>query len=194
MARKEDPRYLRTRQMLCNSFIDLIELHQDYDKITVRDIVKHAGINRSTFYLHFKDKDDLFAEMKNEVILELSKSLYHPTYDFDLALQEFNDHAKPIVTLVSLSHHVQRYARFYSVMLGHGDFLKGVFDAIRTVLLKMSDSELDADYTAGGILGVISHWVRNGLKESADEMSLWLTRAVLIPVGLAFRGPEAPTA
>ncbi|WAH37289.1 TetR/AcrR family transcriptional regulator [Alicyclobacillus dauci] len=173
--------------------MDLIELHQDYGKITVRDIVKHAGINRSTFYLHFKDKDDLLAEMKNEVILELSKSLYHPTYDFGLALQQFNDHAEPISTLVRLSHHVQRHARFYSVMLDNGDFSRGVFDAIRTVLLKMCNSKLNADYTAGGILGVISHWVRNGLKESPDEMSLWLTRAVLSPVGLSFRGPEAPT-
>ena len=35
---------------------------KEYDVITVKEICKKAGVNRSTFYLHYNTKDDLLAE------------------------------------------------------------------------------------------------------------------------------------
>jgi AcrR family transcriptional regulator len=55
---KNDPRVIRTRQLLQNAFLSL-NLEKDFKKITVRDITERATVNRATFYAHFTDKYEL---------------------------------------------------------------------------------------------------------------------------------------
>lgn len=50
-----DPRVIRTRQLIINAFADLLR-QKDFNSITISDITKKATINRSTFYAHFSDK------------------------------------------------------------------------------------------------------------------------------------------
>ena len=53
-----DPRIRRTRQGLREALMELV-LEKDYRKITVTDLTSWAYINRSTFYLHYPEKDSL---------------------------------------------------------------------------------------------------------------------------------------
>jgi AcrR family transcriptional regulator len=55
MSGREDPRVLRTRQLLLQAFYDLF-LEKGFQAMTVQDITERARINRSTFYTHFEDK------------------------------------------------------------------------------------------------------------------------------------------
>lgn len=55
---KIDPRVLRTRKLIMDSFINLSE-QKDFTDITIKDITTEAMINRATFYYHFEDKYDL---------------------------------------------------------------------------------------------------------------------------------------
>ncbi len=59
-AERSDLRLQRTRGRLLKAFADLA-LKQPYESITVRGIVAHAKVSRSTFYEHFSDKDALLA-------------------------------------------------------------------------------------------------------------------------------------
>lgn len=52
---KLDPRVKRTRELLENSFLDLLG-QKGFEGITVQDITDHAQVNRATFYAHFADK------------------------------------------------------------------------------------------------------------------------------------------
>ncbi|KKB33087.1 transcriptional regulator, TetR family [Bacillus thermotolerans] len=56
---KTDPRILRTRKLIMDSFIDLSE-KKEFKDITVKDITTEAMINRATFYYHVQDKYDLW--------------------------------------------------------------------------------------------------------------------------------------
>ncbi|UPK42661.1 TetR/AcrR family transcriptional regulator [Paenibacillus pabuli] len=51
-----DPRVKRTRQLLLQSFMDLLEQKKNIYSISVQDITARATVNRSTFYAHFEDK------------------------------------------------------------------------------------------------------------------------------------------
>ncbi|WP_019464126.1 TetR/AcrR family transcriptional regulator [Dyella japonica] len=53
-----DQRIERSRAALRTAVVQLL-LQQPYDVITVDDITRHAGVARSTFYVHFEDKDEL---------------------------------------------------------------------------------------------------------------------------------------
>jgi AcrR family transcriptional regulator len=53
-----DRRVRRTRELLRRALLSLIQ-EKGYDRITVQDILDRADIGRSTFYAHYRDKDDL---------------------------------------------------------------------------------------------------------------------------------------
>jgi len=52
---REDPRVLRTRQLLLQAFSDLYS-EKGFHAITVQDITDRARVNRGTFYSHFEGK------------------------------------------------------------------------------------------------------------------------------------------
>ncbi len=56
--KKDDRRSTRTRVALRHSLIQLIQ-EKHFDEITVQDIIDRANVGRSTFYAHFRDKEDL---------------------------------------------------------------------------------------------------------------------------------------
>jgi AcrR family transcriptional regulator len=51
-----DPRVNRTRQLIMQSFTDLVEEKKNVYSISVQDITTRATVNRATFYAHFEDK------------------------------------------------------------------------------------------------------------------------------------------
>lgn len=63
-----DRRVVRTQQQLRQALYALIQ-EKPYERITVQDILDRANIGRSTFYVHFRDKDDLLLGNMPENIL-----------------------------------------------------------------------------------------------------------------------------
>jgi len=53
-----DRRVRKTRQLLREALMELT-LERGYDHVTVQDILEKADVGRSTFYAHYRDKDDL---------------------------------------------------------------------------------------------------------------------------------------
>ncbi|MFL5706619.1 MAG: TetR/AcrR family transcriptional regulator [Ktedonobacteraceae bacterium] len=50
-----DPRVKRTRQLLQQAFLELLQ-EKSFQAITVQDITERATVNRATFYAHYEDK------------------------------------------------------------------------------------------------------------------------------------------
>ncbi|ATO44541.1 TetR/AcrR family transcriptional regulator [Loigolactobacillus coryniformis] len=62
MAKKVDLRILRTKKMIFAAFMQLVE-EEGFDAVTIQEIADKAMINRTTFYAHFKDKQDLYDQI-----------------------------------------------------------------------------------------------------------------------------------
>lgn len=58
-TKKNNRQTNRTKKLLRDSLVQII-LEKHYDSITVQDILDRADVGRSTFYTHFRDKEDLF--------------------------------------------------------------------------------------------------------------------------------------
>jgi len=56
-----DRRIERTREALEGAFIRLMFEGRRYDRITIADLIARAGVGRSTFYEHYRNKDELLA-------------------------------------------------------------------------------------------------------------------------------------
>ena len=61
-ASEEDLRIVKTRRALREALVELLE-KTDYAKITVTAIAQTACVNRKTFYSHYRNVDDLVAEV-----------------------------------------------------------------------------------------------------------------------------------
>lgn len=181
--KRQDPRVTRTERLLMDALMNLI-LEEGYDAITVRDIVQKAGMNRSTFYLHFRDKQDIMSHLENDLLAQLTEALIDPTYSQESARSDYQTFGTPSKTAVALFSHVEKYAPLYRTMLVERDFRARVTHSIRQDILPLMSHELDAAFGSNGIVGVIIHWLESGMAESVTDMSLWLTRMSLFPMGI----------
>ena len=58
---KSESKYFNTARLMDEALLILLE-KKDIEEITVKEICEKAGVNRSTFYLHYDTIDDLFQE------------------------------------------------------------------------------------------------------------------------------------
>lgn len=70
MDEKEDLRVSRTKKQIYDAFFILSETKLA-EKITVKELADLAKINKSTFYLHYKDMDSLTDEILDQVICQV---------------------------------------------------------------------------------------------------------------------------
>lgn len=64
---KQDRRIRRTRKLLKDSLISLME-EKEFKNISVKDITERADLNRGTFYLHYNDTYHLLQDIEDEVL------------------------------------------------------------------------------------------------------------------------------
>ena len=65
--RKSDVRIRRTHERLGSALIALIQ-EKPIDDVTVQEVLDRASVGRSTFYLHFRDKNDLLFDQFETVL------------------------------------------------------------------------------------------------------------------------------
>lgn len=77
---KQKEKYSSTAFLMDEDLICLLN-EKDYEYITVKEICKKAGVNRSTFYLHYESIDDLLEETL-EYINKKFLDYFEDTSDF----------------------------------------------------------------------------------------------------------------
>ena len=58
----QESKYQYTASLMDEALLLLLD-QKDFDTITVKEVCKKAGVNRSTFYLHYESMNDLLEEM-----------------------------------------------------------------------------------------------------------------------------------
>ena len=75
---KSESKYFNTALLMDEALIRLLEV-KDYEYITIKEICEKAGVNRSTFYLHYETVNDLLSEclenIKKRFLIRLQRSL-----------------------------------------------------------------------------------------------------------------------
>jgi AcrR family transcriptional regulator len=195
----EDLRVRRTRKMIQEALLELT-VEKGYAAITVQDIADRAMINRSTFYRHYLDKDDLLVQYMDEVTAL--------TAEDDDAMERTFPGEKEIPTgLIKLLRHIGQHSEFYRVMLsanGHpvvtDRLRRNAEDRFRYLLTRPgivptpSKSPLDMKltYISCAGIGAITWWVENNLPCSAEELAIWVGELGTASLGFSLRKPSLP--
>jgi len=170
--RKVDERIRRTRTRLGNALIALI-LEKPIDKLTVREVLSRAGVGRSTFYLHFRDKDDLFLSVLEEGLDMWTTALTraHEKSHRVAPVAEFFGHVAGARKLYRALVDSGRIHAFFD--LAEGYFAHGIARRLREMgRANLAQRELEArsHALAGNLLSLLKWWLDRGARESPHAM------------------------
>jgi len=128
-----DRRVQKTRKLLQDALIELVA-EKGYESVTIREILDEANVGRSTFYVHFQDKDQLLHS-----ILDRLNDLFeqHRKQNPETMKSSGNAESMGITPggspTLSLFQFVGQHSRFFKAMLGnrgYGIFAKPVYDYV----------------------------------------------------------------
>jgi AcrR family transcriptional regulator len=71
--RTPDRRVQKTRKLLHEALVSLLH-EKNYDDIVVKEVLDRANVGRSTFYTHFRDKDDLLVSGIRDLLNSIRSS------------------------------------------------------------------------------------------------------------------------
>lgn len=91
MSRNGDPRTARTRSALGAALMELIT-ERPFESITVQDVLDRAHVGRSTFYVHYDGKNDLFASDVDRFWTWFADFIAKGSSDRVVPLRELLDH------------------------------------------------------------------------------------------------------
>ncbi len=162
------PREL-TKQAIVSSFIKLLN-ERPLSKIAVKDIVEDCGINRNTFYYHFKDIFDLVEYIfKIESENVINKNKEHLTWQ-DGLIESAEFALKNKKAIYHVYNSVNR-AQLEGYIDSIADDLMRDFVMAQGADLNVSEADINCIslFYKHAIVGSIMEWIQKGMKDNAED-------------------------
>jgi AcrR family transcriptional regulator len=169
--RKTDRRVLRTRDTLGDALFALMQ-KKSFNEITVQDLLDRAGVGRSTFYVHYLDKHDLFLSDVEDFFEKFSS-----------ALERQGASPKRLLPVKELFTHVREAREFYDAVvssgkindvhaLGRGYFARSIDERLHSagVEIEPVQRSAQAHALAGSFFSLLNWWMDKGMKAEPQEM------------------------
>lgn len=177
---ENDLRVIKTKKALHQALLGLLRTNT-LESISVSALCREAGVNRGTFYLHYKDVGSLFDEHLHHLLKDLEESYYEP-YRHVTMLDP--DHLDP--STIRIFHHVKKYQPFYEIVFDKKSSLSyyySLFEKIKGLMLESTsahhpdsiDIPLVIAYQANAIMGLLIQWSEDGFTRSPEYMNEQLT-------------------
>lgn len=174
MKEKQDLRIVKTRKNLYESLLYLLK-EKTFEEIKVSDICEKALINRSTFYAHYNDKYELFADLvetlKSSLASELSQNI-----------NISNSKEYYLEMLRIFLDHVDSKRDIYSAIMIHNKnsvIMDMIYDTLNEDIKKRIEheknrsnvpSDIIAKFYLGAVFNVGTEWLKNNNHYSKQEI------------------------
>ena len=187
---RSDRRKSRTRRQLREALFGLM-LEQPYESITIEDVTRRADLGRTTFYLHYKDKEDLLLESIEAIAVELKDKILEATKDQPSMVSKDVTAAyapgwRPISMV--LEHASENTSLYLPILRGEGtprapntlrqiihDLAYEFFvNRIKTERMTVETSipvEVLVNFFSTSMLGMLTWWLENDMPYPPEEMA-----------------------
>ena len=133
-------------------------------EISVNTIIKKAGVNRSTFYYYYKNKEDLVDQLQNEVLHTFFNILQFEDRNRELILKNFGHYDSPQV--YACCHYVQLNQHIFHIWFNDIDFVDKFSERLINYSKTFSNNETHCIYASYGAIGYFKHWIQSNCSES----------------------------
>lgn len=180
---KSESKYFNTAIKMDKGLIKLLD-KKPFDYITVKEICQEAGVNRSTFYLHYENTVELLEEAieyTNDEFLSYFKdadesfiSNMNSKSDDELLLIT-PSYLKPYLKYIKENKALHSSGVLKSAYMKPNEKIekmaKHIFYPIME-RLKVEENKRDyiLAYYTHGVIAIVEQWLKNDCKESIDEI------------------------
>lgn len=182
MTRSES-KYFATAARMDEVFLKLLE-EKDFEYITVKEICEKAGVNRSTFYLHYETVNDLLTESARYIFDKLIAYMPQDTSEFieriqTRPLEELHlitpEYLMPYLNFIKEHRRIFRTAVEHSSVLGMDDAYIALNRHVFTPILDRfyippSKQQYIMLFYINGLMGVINEWLKEDCKDSVEHI------------------------
>lgn len=183
MNKIPDERFYIADEAICDAFL-LVLKEKELDKITVSDVIKRAGIVRSTFYNHYENIPALVTAIEDRTIDDIFSLMetFHPQNDRDMCKSYFlticnYTRTNPFLTNLLRSPRGNTFFEKAVTM-----FHRYVADVMQNTAPSRHSRE-EVSYmiacTIGSTLGVLHKWTRENFQVPAEVIADILTQAFI---------------
>ncbi len=181
-----DKRAVRTREALKRALVDLLS-EKPLSMISVSELTQRAGVNRGTFYLHYKSIDDMMAAVRVETSEYLTKVIAstndkdsgnNPVYDKFLVIFTFFYENKEFYSRLFGDSGDRQFVGYVVELIRKNIFTEEIKDAEKLSNLQSSFNDIDYMYTftAGGFASVLELWLNDKSDKTPEQMAELVTK------------------
>jgi len=173
---KMDARYKAIDEAIEKAIFALLK-RKRYDDFTVKDICAEAGINRSTFYAHFQDINDVMIKVEQGIAKKM-KAAMAPIHEVG-ATSSLDERS-----FASFFAFVRDNKDFYNAFLRENvpsflapEMLQSYKEVLKKISLRLNlrytDREINYHliYFGGGLRSMCKFWILDNCKETPEEMA-----------------------
>ena len=192
---KKDRRTRKTRQLLRDTLLTLLK-EKRYEDVSVQDIIARADVARSTFYVHYVDKDDLltgshgiFAENLGEQMLahagESGSAFSSRTWFYHIQAQG------DILKVIAKDSAMELAMKTLHGII-HDSVQKGM-QAHAPIKNASVPLPLIVDYLTDTLMTLIKWWFKDGMRSTPEQMDEMFQQLVMPGVLAVLRGVNHET-
>lgn len=189
---KSESKYFNTAVKMDEAFLELLA-KKDFAYITVKEICEKAGVNRSTFYLHYETVADLLSESvkyMNEKFLSYvepdSQKIVYRLKDCSLDELYFitPQYLSPYLNYIKDNKRLFKAATENAGTLGLDETYNRMFDAVfAPILERFQVPERDRKYIMTfyirGLISIITEWINQDCHDSVDYLISIIQKCVI---------------
>lgn len=187
---KSESKYFNTACLMDEALLCLLE-KKDFEFITVKEICKKAGVNRSTFYLHYENTDDLLTETNNYLnnkffdtykqkgidkidIAKISKeeSIFITPQYLVPYLEFLKEHKKIFKTIYNKPHTFEAQKTFERM---YKDFFA---PALAKFNIPKIEEQYIFEFFTRGVLAIIVKWINLDCVDSIEDIVTIILKCV----------------
>lgn len=200
---RSESKYFATAARMDEAFLELLE-QKDFAYITVKELCAKAGVNRSTFYLHYETLADLLAESAQHIIDRFVAAMPHDTQEFLEKLPERPVEELYLITpeyLVPYLTYVKEHRRVFRTTVEQASALRmtDAYEALSRhvflpILNRFGVSAADREYLMAfyisGLMAIINRWLQADCQDSIEHIISVMQTCITRGAGQAKRASQ----
>ena len=178
---KSESKYYNTALLMNQALVELLN-KKDYEFITVKEICERAGVNRSTFYLHYETINDLLEETIDNIDKKFVTYFSENANVFFEKLKSASTENLLLITpeyLTPYLTYIKDNRIIHQVAVKHSRIMNSIekFNSLNEKVFKPIFKGFNIDdktehymisYYLNGITAIINEWIKSGCKDSIE--------------------------
>ena len=184
---RQESKYFNTASLMVEALLLLLE-SKEFDRITVKEICQKAGVNRTTFYLHYDSMNDLLDEavsMINDRFKQHLSSI--PAGDPSREILTSEKYLRPYLNFIRENMRAYRVIHLKDQLFRSQKTFESFYRTIfAPAMTHFGVSEADQPYVfafySQGTVAIIGKWLEGGCRDEIDRIIELIARHTMAPM------------